>query len=324
MNGIESVCLPTTACKDSQMSIKYVVAHRKDLNNVGDIASNPLQYFLPESDYQTIDVSNLSRESYPVDVPLIVGGGGLISNSFFGDFFENLIRSPDQMQLERMWEDAWTTQDPGYAALSKVFHNKYQQLIHNTLKKIKKITAPRLIWGIGHNSNSIPNFAEIKWPKAFSNYKLIGLRDYSATSRFEWTPCASCMHPALRKSYTIKNDVIFFEHKKQLIKDFGNDPIPRFINSGSNIEQTIELLGSANIVLTNSYHGAYWATLLKKKVIVVDAWSSKFSFFKHQPFVIDKKDYWKDIVDQVPVYVDALDECALATEKFWSKVKELK
>jgi hypothetical protein len=307
------------------MSIKFVVAHSKDPNNVGDIASNPLQYFLKESEYQTIDVGNLGQEAYPVDVPLIVGGGGLIGNDFFGDFFNDLLEPPDRLQLERMWSETWITANPKYSNLSKEFHNSYQDLISKTLEKIDKVTAPRAVWGAGHNGAETKEFSSIKWPKALAKYKLVGIRDYDPSSRFEWVPCASCMHPALKKTYAIKNDVIWFEHKKQLIKDFGKDTIPRFINSGANVEQTIELLGSTNIILTNSYHGAYWGTLLKKKVIIAGgAWSSKFNFFKHKLFILGKKDYWKDCVDQTITYNHALDECVAATEQYWNRVKELK
>jgi exopolysaccharide biosynthesis predicted pyruvyltransferase EpsI len=129
------------------------------------------------------------------------------------------------------------------------------------------------------------------------------------------------MHPALRKNYQIKNDVIWFEHKKQLVKDFGNEPIPRFVNSGSNIEQTIELLGSANIILTNSYHGAYWGTLLGKKVIVVGVWGAKFYAFRHKPYILEKNESWQEAVDKVMIHPNALDECIASTENFWNSIK---
>jgi exopolysaccharide biosynthesis predicted pyruvyltransferase EpsI len=134
------------------------------------------------------------------------------------------------------------------------------------------------------------------------------------------------MHPAFNsvnvKKYKIKNKVIWFEHKKQLIKDFGDDAIPRFVNSGNNIEHTIELLGSTEIILTNSYHGAYWGTLLRKKVIVVGgAWSTKFNWMKHPPMVLSRKQRWQDVVDEAPIYKDALEECRTATEKHWMTIK---
>lgn len=305
------------------MAIKYVVAHRADPNNVGDIASNPLQYFLPRDEYEIIDVASLGETPYPVDVPLIVGGGGLIGNSFIGeDYISRLLESPDRLQLERLWADSWEISNPLYSDLHSEFNKKYHELISSTMEKIAAPSAPRHLWGAGHNGSEEIEFQKIKWPKALSSYKNVGIRDFSHQSRFEWVPCASCMHPALTKTYAIKNDIIWFEHKKQMIKDFGKESIPRFVNSGSNIEQTIELLGSANTILTNSYHGAYWGTLMRKKVIVVGgAWSSKFKFFKHQPVVLSKKEEWQDYYDTAPTYDSALDECRTATQTFWQTIK---
>lgn len=306
------------------MAIKYVVAHRVDPNNVGDIASNPLQYFLPRDEYEIIDVAELGSTAYHENLPLIVGGGGLIGNDFIGnDYLSSLLESPDRLQLERLWSDSWTVSNPQYKELFQEFHTKYHDLISSTLEKITPINAPRYVWGAGYNGSEEVDFKNIRWPKILSKYKKVGIRDYHNDSRFTWAPCASCMHPAFDKEYTIKNDVIWFEHKKQLIRDFGDDSIPRFINSGNNIEQTIELLGSANIILTNSYHGAYWGTLLKKRVIVVGgAWSAKFKFFKHQPLILGKKENWKDYRETAPFFDNALNECRAATQTFWQIIQQ--
>lgn len=306
------------------MSIKFVVAHRKDPNNVGDIASNPLQYFLPQSEYKVIDVAEIGRESYPEELPMIVGGGGLIGNDFIGDVWTSLTESPDRAYLESLWQNTWSLSNPTNKEAFDIFHKNWHELVNETLDKISSKIGPRVIWGAGHNGDPSIEFEDIRWPKIFSKYKHVGIRDYHENSRFEWTPCASCMHPALRKQYAIKNDIIWFEHKKQLIKDFGPEPIPRFVNSGDNIEQTIELLGSANIILTNSYHGAYWGTLLKKKVIIVGGtWSTKFKWFKHPPTILGKKEDWQDAIDSSNIYNSALDECIYATEQYWNTIKGL-
>jgi len=133
------------------------------------------------------------------------------------------------------------------------------------------------------------------------------------------------MHPALAKKYPIRNKVIWFEHKKQLIKatNFGSDSIPRFINSGGNMDQTIELLGSAETIITNSYHGAYWGVLLGRKVIVTEPWSTKFYGFKHMPYLLTKIQTWHDIIDDVPTYPNALEECVQLTKNYWQEVQQL-
>jgi len=305
------------------MAAKIVVAHRVDQNNVGDMASNPLQYFLNEDEYEVIDVASIGNAVYNPDLPMIIGGGGLIDNEFMGDFFNQVFESPDSHQLQRMHSDGWTLCNPIYKDLYDQFNARYHQLVSEYLNLLKPTTAPRFIWGAGHNGSADIEFIKIRWPKAFAKFQLIGLRDYDITSKFHWVPCASCMHPAFDKEYEIKNDVIWFEHKKQMIKDFGKDPIPRFINSGDNIEQTIELLGSANVILTNSYHGAYWGTLLKKKVIIVGgAWSSKFKFMKYPPVILGKKDNWKDAVETAPIYENALEDCRKANREYWALIQK--
>lgn len=305
------------------MKTKFVVAHRMDPNNIGDIASNPLQYFLKRDEYEIIDVAHLGEMPYPENVPLIVGGGGLIGNEFIGeDYLGKLLDSPDRLQLEKMWEDSWALCNTEYKDLYDDFQKQYQSLLNGVLEQISPVSKPRFVWGAGHNGSGDTVFERIKWPRSLSRYKLVGLRDYSPVSRFTWVPCASCMHPAFDKKYTVKNDVIWFEHKKQLIKDFGQDPIPRFVNTGNNMDQTIELLGSANIILTNSYHGAYWGILLKKKVIIVGgAWSSKFKFMKHHPVILDKKDSWQNHRESAPVWENALAESRLANTEFWKQIQ---
>lgn len=301
------------------MSIKFVVAHRKDANNVGDIASNPLQYFLRSDEYQTIDIANLKNEVYDSSIPLILGGGGLLGNSFFGDVAAELLSTPDRQQLQALGENEWKLVNHKHSDAHQRFQSAYRELIASTLEQIPETTGPKYVWGAGHNDSA--ETEKVKYSKFLSEYRAVGIRDYQESSRYEWVPCASCMHPALRGNYPIKNDVIWFEHKKQLIKDFGNDPIPRFVNSGANIEQTIELLGSANIILTNSYHGAYWGTLLGKRVVVIDSWSTKFTMMKHRPAFKNRKGTWQEAAEQAKVHTGALDECINATQNFWNRIR---
>ena len=301
--------------------VRCVVVHRKDENNVGDIASNPVQYFLKKDQYQSIDILDLYKSQYPSNKPVIVGGGGLIGNEFFGDAARDVLNSADKNQLLGLWDQRWDLCDPANENINNEFKKRYKGLIKEYIDKLSANKSPRFFWGGGYNGEYSKKAKDkFPWPKWMVEFDKVGVRDWG--QNLDWYPCASCMHPALRKKYSIKNDVIFFEHKKQLIKDFGNDSIPRFVNSGSNVEQTIELLGSANIILTNSYHGAYWGTLLKKQVIVVGAWGAKFHAIKHQPYILDKNDIWKEVISQVPVYETALDECVSRTEEYWNSIKD--
>lgn len=298
--------------------IKYVVAHRKDPNNIGDIAANPLQYFLPADQYQTVDVAKLTSESYPLDVPLILGGGGLVGNNFIGNVVADVLKSPDELQLEQLARSKWKLANEQNENIHRRFKKEFNQLMDLVKANLKSPSAPRYIWGAGHNGEPGD---DIVYPDEIRQYQLVGVRDYNVG--LTWAPCASCMHPALSKKYAKRHKVIWFEHKKQLIKDraFGTDPILRFVNSGNDMDQTIELLGSAETVLTNSYHGAYWATLLGCRVIVVGPWSTKFANMRHAPVQIPVTQPWQEVLEQTRVYDHALDECRSATEDFWNRIR---
>ena len=303
--------------------IKFTVAHRVDNNNVGDMASNPLQYFLKDDEYNVVDVTKISESYIDPNIPLIVGGGGLLNNEFIGNIFKEILYPADRLELERMWLDSWNLKNSNYAQDHSEFMEKYRNLLYEYFQKIEYPEMSKFVWGAGFNSLITEDSQSPEYPTGLLNFKLVGLRDVFTNMKHQWVPCASCMHPTLRKKHTIKNKVIWFEHKKQLIKDFGDDPIPRFVNSGSNIEQTIELLGSAETILTNSYHGAYWGTLLGKKVIVIGQWSNKFLLMKHPPRFLGKKENWKDVVESIEPNVNALNECISATENYWKQINLL-
>lgn len=310
------------------MAAKWNVVFRNDVNNVGDIASNPLQYFLKENEYNIIDVDTIAKETYDDSLPTICGGGGLIGNEYFGDNVELVLNHPDKNSIENVFANRWMLSNRKYESLQTEFNQKLATLVQEFSSKIENNNTPKVLWGAGHNVrdwNSQSKDAVLKYPKWLAKFDKVGIRDYVPSNDYQWVPCASCMHPALQKKYTIKNEVIFFEHKKQLIKgtEFGPSPIPRFVNSGSNIEQTIELLGSSETIITNSYHGAYWGILLGKRVFVVAPWSSKFYFMKHEPtFLMNTKKWWENL-DDCRVYTHALDECIVATQKFWNNIKDM-
>jgi len=300
-----------------------IVVYRKDENNVGDIASDPLQYFIP-GQYDTIDILDLPIARWNSDQPIVVGGGGLLGNDFIGDNLYKLLSHNDYNQLANLVNNAWTASDPNHQDLQQKFMADLHSLVNSYKQKLAtKVTAPRYIWGAGHNQDTTKRVKFIEYPSILSMFDKVAVRDYK--QQYDYVPCASCMHPAFRKKYAIKNDIIWFEHKKQLVKstEFATMSIPRFINSGANIEQVAELLGSANTIITNSYHGAYWGTLLKKKVIVVEAWSSKFYYLKHNP-IFAPKGYFPvhELAEQCEIYPSAIDECVALNQKYFDEIRD--
>ena len=303
---------------------KPIVVHRQDFNNVGDMASNPLRYFMQPDEYDVIDVINIHKERYDANRPIVVGGGGLIANEFLGDDIRNVLYSNDYAQLLEIGKTGWSATDVANKDLRDNFNTKIKALVKEYIDQVSMAPrAPRILWGAGHNGELAKKVKQLSYPSYMVQFDKVGIRDDA--QEYPWVPCASCMLPALRQKYAVKHDIIWFEHKKQLIKgnDFGDDSVMRVVNSGNNAEATIEILGSANTIVTNSYHGAYWGTLLKKRVIVVEPWSSKFLFMKHPPTFVQKNESWRNYLETTEMHVDSLDECINVTEQFWRETKQL-
>ena len=173
---------------------------------------------------------------------------------------------------------------------------------------------PFISWGMGHNSHDT---LEVRWPQFLRRFALHGIRDWG--SPYPWVPCASCMHPAFDLEYDVLHEVVLYEHK-----DFptGIKGLPTYNNSGTSVPDALRFLASAETVITTSYHGAFWATLLQRRVVVVDAFSTKFQMFRHPPVLAAASD-WRAALRLARSYPLALDECRRANERHYARVLEI-
>lgn len=171
-------------------------------------------------------------------------------------------------------------------------------------------------WGVGHNIHGVSDvlYSSFDYDKKFAT---LGVRD--SVPGMNWVPCSSCMHPAFDKKYEIKNEIVIYEHKNFPLRGINLD-VPKMKNSDT-FEDIIEFLGSAEIVITNSYHGAYWATLLGRRVVVVQPFASKFFSFKHPLVVANNFDVKK--IENIPIYPDALKECRNTNIEFSKSVRSI-
>lgn len=175
-------------------------------------------------------------------------------------------------------------------------------------------------WGLGNNMIDEKKIGYIDktapLPSYTEKFTLLGIRDYDTSYR--WVPCASCMHPAFSKSYKINHDIVVFEHKRIPL---GIKGVPVLTNNGHDIDKILAFLGSGETIITNSYHGAYWATLLGRKCITIP-FSSKFFGFKHE-LIRARKDEWKDKISLAKEYPQALSECRKANINFYADVMNI-
>jgi exopolysaccharide biosynthesis predicted pyruvyltransferase EpsI len=91
-------------------------------------------------------------------------------------------------------------------------------------------------------------------------------------------------------------------------------------NLKTSVEAVAAFLGSAETVVTSSYHGAYWASLLGRRVVGIPT-SSKFYGLKHAIPLCTIED-WPRFEKLARSYPEALDDCRSANIAFAEKVKD--
>ncbi len=173
-------------------------------------------------------------------------------------------------------------------------------------------------WGIGTSRSGM------KDPGVLVNdLDLCGVREFdrlgTKDAGAEYVPCVSCMSPLFDMPYREKNDVVVYKHAvKDLPSDLSKFPM---MNNRAPFDEVIEFLGTSNCVITNSFHGVYWATLLGKKVVCLP-FSSKFYGFKFPPFYA-KPNCWQEGVENAISYKEALEDCRNINRDFYKKVLAL-
>lgn len=212
---------------------------------------------------------------------LIVGGGGLLNIGFFAEAFEKL-------------------------------------------KELRHPDSKLILWGAGHNGDAAGRY---KFPKPsyttdLTKFDLIGVRDHGHD--FDWVPCVSCMSAAFDQHYPVRHKIVVYSHEFNTLElDYLSalpSNLPRLKNNAS-LKQAVEFIGSGDLVLTDCYHGAYWATLLGRRVIAFPR-TSKFYDLKHPVPLCEPQD-WRRYISMSTIYPNALADCRVRNVAFFNKVKAL-
>jgi hypothetical protein len=270
--------------------------HRVNTKNIGDLMCAPYRYFaflqnspvldligFKEGESPTLDDRKEWAKQVAQAGALIIGGGGLLGTDFFAGGFR-------RVQSER-----------------------------STASKA-------IIWGAGHNDWKIGDWRKLKAVHDVDaqNFDLIGVRDYN--SGYEWVPCVSCMSPELDEfsGVEIVHEVGMYAHSGTMKNPKLLDRIPRNLPTLSNdgeLRPVLKFLASCETVLTDSFHGMYWATLMGRKVIAFPS-SSKFYSAKH-PVPLCAPEDWQSRMRMAHTYPEALQECRQANAAFADKVANL-
>lgn len=174
---------------------------------------------------------------------------------------------------------------------------------------------PVIAWGIGRNGKLDDGNSGYL---ASERFALFGVRDWGVGH--DWVPCASCASPLFdfHREDKPEHPVVVYEHKDVPI-DLQGLPCKR--NSERNMEDVIRFLASGETVITNSYHGVYWAQLLGRKVLAIP-FSNRFTAFRFQP-TLTTEEGWRSDLKKATGHGGALDACRARTLEFARRVEDL-
>lgn len=205
------------------------------------------------------------------------------------------------------------------------YHELHDVLAGAAEARIGGRTGPIIIWGAGENMH---NQTKLLHPQYLESFDLVGTRDWFPHTGFKpplWVPCSSCLYSEIRtwrQSASIF-PVVVYEHFADPITRIPNI-FPRMTNAASegDFNKRIRFLSTGQTVVTNSYHGAYWAALLGKSV----AWclgSINSSRFHHTPFGAPFIEDISEIGSAIKVNQGFHAECVDANNEFHKKVMKV-
>ena len=193
------------------------------------------------------------------------------------------------------------------------------------IQKVNQFAAsgnPTVAWGIKTRESKFASEPETIYFNLVCS--LIGTRDFDMKEVHEFVPCVSCKSKLFDIEYEVKHEVAFFKHQRKS----DQIEIPSFMPTMSNyidtLEQAIAFIGRAETVVTNSYHGTYWAQLLGKKVLCIP-FSNKFGGFEFMPTTANSSNWLSKIKQARKIDGAAqIEKYRLHNDQFFEKVMNLK
>lgn len=183
----------------------------------------------------------------------------------------------------------------------------------------RKPGALHIAWGVG-TVQSWP--LSRKYARARALCDLVGSRD-RGDNRYAYAPCPSCMAPGFDSPPTPEHDIVFYSHAGKTAGQGVTIPadIPSLSNHAPSLEASLAFIASGRTVVSNSYHGVYWALLMGRRVIAVQ-FSNKFGHYHESPFISTPRRWLADR-DRGIARPGMLSECRDATQVFKARVAAL-
>lgn len=175
----------------------------------------------------------------------------------------------------------------------------------------------RVVWGVGISPK---NVADYSFDILKGSCALTGTRNWGVPE-CEYVPCASVMSALLDTPPPPRHDLVIFLHAKKSQALERPRGIPEMTNHDGTMADAIAFIASGETVVTNSFHGTYWAMCLGRKVLCLP-FSDKFRQFKHNPVFADPRD-WTDSVHTAELRPETVEDARAHNVAFYEKVMNL-
>lgn len=190
-------------------------------------------------------------------------------------------------------------------------------------------------WGLGLDPRlDLENFV--------GKFSLLGTRERKLhlidNENIFYVPCVSCMNPVFTALTAIDatfgtaganaSDPSIALHlnggfnKSEILEKIGDKAVP-VTTTTDLFGRTVKNLWAADIVITNSYHGAYWSSLLGKKVICIKTDVPKWEGLHENIVFSTVGDIKSAVTSAQKVPGSYLNECRLLNSAFYERVVDL-
>jgi len=187
--------------------------------------------------------------------------------------------------------------------------DELQNVINLILNKCNNVIS----WGCGFNTHFGKRLDD---NLAINKFAIFTCRDYLPNSNFKYCPDVSCMMEYFDNHFEIKRDIGVIEHLAFPINEFKYEKI----SNRHALNEVVSFIGESEKIITNSWHCAYWAQLLGKKVVIYKPFSDKFDNFKYK-IGFYSGNIMADF-DNAQVHDAMLDECRKINIKVMQDVCE--
>lgn len=175
----------------------------------------------------------------------------------------------------------------------------------------------RVIWGVGIAPTAAKSlmFDVVKANCALLSTRCFGVR------QARYVPCVTAMSPLFDDAPEPSEAVVMFSHavKSEGLRRLPG--VPDMTNHNVTMKDAIRHIARGETVVTNSFHGTYWALLLGRRVICVP-FNNKFLFFPDPPTVAGPED-WPDMIGKAQRYDGLLEQARALNRGFFDDVMNL-